>query len=87
MVNPRHSFKTGDIVYHARFGFGVIEEEWGSWLDVDEKGNEVPVNGASVYEVRFENGKTRSINRCWLALGPRAASSGAKPVWPAGTVT
>ena len=80
MVNySRQSFKAGDIVY--RLGEGTILDEWGSWIDLDERGNELPVKGAGIYEVQFKTGRTLSVNRCWLALGSRAVESGAKPVW------
>ena len=45
----RRSFKAGDIVCHSRFGLGAIEDEWGSWVDIDDKGNELMVNGAGIY--------------------------------------
>jgi hypothetical protein len=70
----RRSFKAGDIVSHSRFGLGAIEDEWGSWVDIDDKGNELMVNGAGIYEVQFESeAKPRSINGSWLSLeGGRA---------------
>jgi hypothetical protein len=82
MVNhSRQSFRAGEVVYHSRLGEGTILDEWGSWIDLDERGNELPVNGAGIYEVEFKTGRTLSVNRCWLALGSRAARSQAKPVW------
>jgi hypothetical protein len=66
----RRSFKAGDLVCHSRFGLGAIEDEWGSWVDIDDKGNELMVNGAGIYEVRFEHEpKPRSINGSWLSQG------------------
>ena len=50
----RRSFKASDIVCHSRFGLGAIEDEWGWWVDIDDKGNELMVNGAGIYEVQFE---------------------------------
>jgi hypothetical protein len=67
----KQSFKAGDIVSHSRLGEGTILDEWGSWIDLDEHGNELPVNGSGVYEVQFKTGRTLSVNRCWLAHGPR----------------
>jgi hypothetical protein len=34
---------------------------------VDERGNELPVNGAGIFEVQFKSGESRSINGCWLS--------------------
>ena len=56
----RRSFKAGDVVCHSRFGLGAIEDGWGSWLDIDDKGNELMVNGAGIYEVRFEHEPKRT---------------------------
>lgn len=69
------------VVHHSRFGLGAILDEWGVWVDVDDRGNELVINGVDIYEVKFNNGEVRSINGCWLAHGSRAVSSGAKPVW------
>ena len=77
----KRSFKPGQPVYHERLGRGVVVEEWGAWVDVDERGNELPVNGAGIYEVQFRTGRTLSVNRRWLALGSPAVVSGAKPIW------
>lgn len=81
MMLMKRSFKPGQPVYHARLGRGIIIQEWGDWLAVDERGNALSVNGRGVYEVQFKTGRTLSVNRWWLALGPRAVSTGAKPVW------
>jgi hypothetical protein len=77
----RRSFKAGDIVCHSRLGEGTILDEWGAWIAADERGNELPVNGAGIYEVQFRTGRTLSVNCCWLALGSPAVVSGAKPIW------
>ena len=82
MVNhSRQSSRVGEVVYHSRLGEGTILDEWGSWIDLDERGTELPIKGAGIYEVQFKTGRTLSVNRCWLALGSRAVSSQAKPVW------
>ena len=65
----RRSFKVCDIVCHSRFGLG-LEDEWGSWGDIDDKGNELMVDGEGIYEVQFRNeAKPRSINGSWLSQG------------------
>ena len=77
----RRSFKAGDIVSHSRLGEGTILDEWGSWIDLDERGNELPVNGAGIFEVQFKSGESRSINSCWLSRAAGQAISGSKPIW------
>jgi hypothetical protein len=62
------SFKAGEVVYHSRLGEGTILDEWGSWIDLDERGKELLVNGAGIFEVQFKSGESRSINGCWLSL-------------------
>ena len=42
----KRSFKPGDPVYHSRLGFGVIVEQWGAWVDIDERGKELAINGS-----------------------------------------
>jgi hypothetical protein len=82
MVNrSRRAFKAGEVVCHSRFGLGHIIDEWGNWIDVDERGRQLPVNGAGIYEVRFKSGEVRRINRGWLSRGREETRSGAKPVW------
>jgi hypothetical protein len=62
----KRTFKPGEIVYHLRLGVGLVVEEWGSWVDVDDRGNRLVVNGAGVFEVQFQTGRLRSINAHWL---------------------
>jgi hypothetical protein len=62
----KQAFKPGEVVYHLRLGIGVVVESWGSWVDVDDRGNRLVVNGAGVIEVQFENGRLHSINAHWL---------------------
>ena len=75
------SFKAGEVVYNSLSGEGIILDEWGNWIDTDERGVEMPVNGAGIYDVRFKSGETRGINVCWLSRGHRQAMIGSKPVW------
>jgi hypothetical protein len=35
-VGMKRSFKPGQPVYHQRLGRGVVVEEWGAWVDVDD---------------------------------------------------
>jgi hypothetical protein len=55
-------FKPGDSVYHARWGYGTIVEQWKYWKDVDpEFGHESVINGEGIYEAEFASGR-RSVN-------------------------
>jgi hypothetical protein len=69
------SFKPGQPVYHQRLGRGVVLEEWGAWLDVDDRGNELPINGKGIFEVKFSAGGQRSINGTFLQAAGRAGSA------------
>jgi hypothetical protein len=62
----KRTFKPGEAVYHLRLGLGVAVEEWGAWIDVDDRGNQLAVNGVGIFEIQFENGRKRSINADWL---------------------
>lgn len=30
-LKSKRSFKAGDVVRHARLGFGMVIEQWGAW--------------------------------------------------------
>jgi hypothetical protein len=62
----RTTFKPGEVVSHLRLGIGVVVSEWGSWVDVDDRGIQLVVNGSGIFEVEFENGRQRSISAHWL---------------------
>jgi hypothetical protein len=62
----KRTFKPGEAVHHLRLGIGVVVEEWGSWVDVDDRGNQLVVNGAGIFQIQFENGDRRSLHRDWL---------------------
>jgi hypothetical protein len=44
----KRSLKPGQPVYHQRLGRGVVVEEWGAWVDVDDRGNQLAVNGKGI---------------------------------------
>ncbi len=62
----KRSFKPGQSVYHQRLGRGVVVEEWGAWVEVDDRGNQLAVNGKGIFEIQFPNGGQRSINGTFL---------------------
>jgi len=66
MMLMKESFKPGQSVYHERLGRGVVIEEWGAWLDVDDRGKQLPINGKGIFEVKFSAGGQRSINGTFL---------------------
>jgi hypothetical protein len=77
----KQSFKAGEVVHNALSGEGIILGEWGDLVDIDERGIELAIHGAGVYDVQFKSGEVRSVNLCWLSRWQRQAKSGAKPVW------
>src|SRR5258708_4543526 len=68
-------FKRGDVVQHALHGRGTIAGEWGNWKDTDPlDGKRLGVNGAGIYEVRFDESEVRSVSGSSLALIESALS-------------
>jgi hypothetical protein len=63
---PRQSFKLGQLVKHPRLGRGVVVDEWGAWIDLDDCGRELPVNGKGIYEVDFRAAGQLAVNSVWL---------------------
>ena len=61
-------FKVGDPVYHSRLGFGVVLEQWGSWIDIDERGKELTVNGEAIFDVKFDGSGIRAVSGDSLSL-------------------
>jgi hypothetical protein len=62
-------FKCGDIITHVRYGRGRILGEWGAFRDTDPiDGRRIDVNGADIFEVRFEDGEARSVCGSSLTL-------------------
>jgi hypothetical protein len=62
----KRSFKPGQLVYHQRLGRGVVVEEWGTWVEVVDRGKQLPINGKGIFEVQFSDGGQRSINGTFL---------------------
>jgi hypothetical protein len=72
----KRSFKAGDVVQHSRLGFGVVLEEWGAWVDVDDRGKALAINGAGIYETEFLNHDRRSASSNWLYLAIGGETAG-----------
>src|SRR5260221_1949603 len=63
------SIKRGDTVQHPIHGIGKIVSAWGLFQDTDPTdGKCLTVNANGIYEVKFEDGQTRSVNQSNLAL-------------------
>ena len=45
---------------------GVHVEEWGAWVEVDDRGNQLAVNGKGIFEIQFPDRGQRSINGTFL---------------------
>jgi hypothetical protein len=71
----KRSFKPGQLVYHERLGRGVVLEEWGSFVDIDDRGNELPVSGKGIFEVKFPASGQHNINGTFLQAADRAGSA------------
>lgn len=72
------SFEAGEVVYNSLSGKGIILGEWGNWVDTDERGIEMAINGAGIYDLQFKSGEMRSVNVCWRSRWHRQAKIGSK---------
>jgi hypothetical protein len=62
----KQTYKAGQLVRHPRLGVGVVIDGWGSWIDRDDCGRELPVNGKEIYEVKFRDAGQLAVNSVWL---------------------
>jgi hypothetical protein len=72
-------FSVGEPVYHKGYGYGRIITEWGTFYTCRYCIRPLPsadtmccgksanvIAGSNIFDVQFQDGKTRSINRIWL---------------------
>jgi hypothetical protein len=65
-LKTKRSFKSGDAVRHSRLGVGTVVDEWGAWVEVNDLGKALEMNGAGIYDVEFTNHGRRSVKADWL---------------------
>lgn len=83
MKTTKSPIKKGDTVVSKSYGVGEVLEEWGTftscrncfrpaqpyeWLTECCDAPPLTVSGRDIFDIKFRDGKTRSVNAAWLRL-------------------